>query len=138
MFSAYDAIDMNLNSWSLTVQGDVDLWFRASLDKEHCIKQVKHYYGSQSKNTHTCSKDTCTCKGQQCTSWHLRVYHEQLDPGDNVPSGCKLGDTVEIKAVGTTEIKVNELVIIAAIGSLLNSLTLIYYSKYVTEAYPTM
>ena len=121
-YGADKAIDMDLSTRSLAQPvGNVNAWFRASLDKEHCIKQVVHYFSSQDANTHTCSKDTCTCEGGLCHIWTLRVYHQTTVSGDYLPSGCKLGDTVEIKAVGKTEIKVNELVIIAAIGSLLNS-----------------
>ena len=113
-------------------------WFRASLDTEHCIKQVVHYYWSSQPNTHTCSKDTCTCEGGQCAEWPLTVYHEHSNPGvsgDNVPSGCKLGDTVEIKDNGFGYISVHELVIIAQSGNVLNSMILCCFSRYHSETY---
>ena len=141
-YEAKYAIDMDMTTRSIAKPvGNGNAWFRASLDKEHCIKRVVHYYPSI-KDTHTCSKDTCTCEGPRCDKYLLRVYHDQhSDPGDNVPSECKLGDTVEIKAVGLPILSVTEIVIttpVPPIGSLLNSLTLIYYSKYFPEAYPTV
>ena len=136
-YGADKAIDMDLSTRSLAQPvGNVNAWFRASLDKEHCIKQVVHYFSSQDANTHTCSKDTCTCEGGLCHIWTLRVYHQTTVFGDNPPSGCKLGDTVEI--TGDVYLLVYEIVITTPIGSLLNSLTLSNYSKYFPEPYPTM
>ena len=124
VFRADRAIDMNLSTRSYAEPvGNVNAWFRASLDKEHCIKQVVHYYGSSQKNTHTCSKDTCTCEGSWCTDWLLRVYHQTMTvSGDNAPSGCKLGDTVEITGPNLNkDVFIYEIVITTPIGSLLNS-----------------
>ena len=137
-YGADKAIDMDLSTRSHAEPvGGVNAWFRASLDKEHCIKQVVHYWSSRgSKNTHTCSKGTCTCEGGACTNLPLRVYHQTTVSGDYLPFGCKLGDTVEITGNGGVNLYIHEIVITTPIGSLLNSLS--NYSKYFSEAYPTM
>ena len=125
MYGADNAIDMDLSTYSYAkTAGNVNTWFRASLDKEHCIKQVVHYWTYRKlTNTHTCSKDTCTCEGEQCTNLPLRVYHQTTVSGDNAPSGCKLGDTVEITLTENVGVYlfIYEIVITTPIGSLLNS-----------------
>jgi len=143
MYGADNAIDMDLSTYSYAkTAGNVNTWFRASLDKEHCIKQVVHYWTYRKlTNTHTCSKDTCTCEGAQCTNLPLRVYHQTTVSGDNVLSGCKLGDTVEITDIENDEgVFIYEIVIFTTPkGSLLNSLTLSYAIPNIfPEAHPTM
>ena len=151
-YGADKAIDGDLNTYSYASAAGTGIsWFRASLDKEHCLKQVWHNYKPPiTKNTHTCSRDTCTCEGAKCATWPLRVYHQTTVSGDYVLSGCKLGDTVEITAIENDEsdspfsrgedVYIYEIVIFTytPIGSLLNSLTLSYYSKYSPESYPTI
>ena len=148
-YGADKAIDRDLSTLASAQKVDSNgvysnAWFRASLDTEHCIKQVVHYWTSHvfinsvHLNTHTCSKDTCTCEGGQCSEWPLTVYHEHSNPevsGDNVPSGCKLGDTVEINDNWLGYISVHELVIIAQSGNVLNSLILCCFSGYHPETY---
>ena len=141
-YGADKAIDGDLNTYSYAVPvGNGIAWFRASLDREHCIKRVVHYMSSSPTNTHTCSKDTCTCEGAQCAKWPLTVYHQTTVSGDNVLSGCKLGDTVEITDIENGEgVYIYEIVIFTTPkGSLLNSLTLSYAIPNIfPEAHPTM
>ena len=117
------AIDRDMSTLSISdARGDINAWFKASLDKEYCIEQIVRYWNSnlQHKDTHTCSADSCTCEGWRCHYYFpLTVYHEKTVLGENVPSGCKLGDTVRIERRDRGErALVYEIVITAKLGRL--------------------
>ena len=112
-YGAHRAIDKDLDTHSYT-QSQTDPWFKARLDMEYCITRVVQYVDRNYlyNNTYTCSQDTCSCEGLNCPHWSLSVYREDGTlPGPDVPSGCKLGDTVKIEG-GYDRLWVSELVII--------------------------
>ena len=112
-FGAYRAIDKDLETYSQT-QSQTNPWFKAVLDREYCITRVVQFIDRNYlyNNTYTCSQNTCSCVGLNCPHWSLSVYREDGSlPGPDVPSGCKLGDTVKIEG-GHDRLWVSELVII--------------------------
>ena len=97
-YGAHLAIDGDLDTSSRTATQS-DAWFKATLDREYCIRTVVlHYYSNSQKNNYTFSQDTYSCEGGACEWYSLSVYREDgTVPGPDVPSGCKLGDTVKIE-----------------------------------------
>ena len=121
-YGAHLAIDGDLDTYSHTAYQS-DPWFKATLDTEYCITTVVQYYNSNyqnNNNTYTCSQDTCSCEGGLCYLNSLSVYREDgTVPGPDVPSGCKLGDTIKIeRADENNHMAIRELVIIPTVGGL--------------------
>ena len=115
LHGAPNAIDGDLATYSYT-DSQSDPWFKATLDREYCIRTVVLYYYSNSQNDYTFSQDTNSCEGGACEWYSLSVYREDgTVPGPDVPSGCKLGDTVKIEKPEAYYLVVHELVIIPRI-----------------------
>ena len=118
-YGAHFAIDGDLDTQSYT-DHQSDPWFKATLDREYCIATVVQIYDNNNQYdnhiTYTCSQDRCSCEGRswQCEKYSLSVYREDgTVPGPDVPSGCKLGDTVKIERADRFNfLYVHELVII--------------------------
>ena len=114
---AHLAVDGDLDTQAWTLKGTyTNAWFIAKLSTEYCIEKVLHYWGPNlyQVDTQTCSKDGCTCAGSQCYRWYLTVYYEDgRTPSNDAPSGCKLGDTVKIQTISSSDyLDVDELAII--------------------------
>ena len=111
-YVARNAIDGDMHTQARTATQS-DAWFKATLDREYCITTVVQYWYFNN-NTYTCSQDTCSCEGGLCYLNSLSVYRKDgTVPGPDVPSGCKLGDTIKIEGkAGRRFVYVNELVII--------------------------
>lgn len=110
-YAVSNAIDRNTDTPAYS-QGS-DSWFKAKLDRQYCIEEVRHWYGSNLQ-THTCSRDACTCSGSStyCRLWPVSVYTEDGTAPDNAASDCKIGDTVKFDGSVAGGTRVSELVII--------------------------
>jgi len=108
-YVASKAIDRNTGTTAYSRVSDS--WFKAKLDRQYCIEEVRHWYGG-SLQTHTCSRDACTCSGSYCRNWPVSIYSEDGTAPDNAASDCMIGDTVKFdgSVIGFTS--VSELVII--------------------------
>ena len=112
-YVASNAIDRNTGTkaWS---QGS-DTWFKAKLDRQYCIEEVRHWYYSYLQ-THTCSRDACTCSSSHssayCSRWPVSIYTADGTAPDNAASDCKIGDTVKFDGSAYGHTYVYELVII--------------------------
>ena len=107
---ASKAIDRNT---STTASSRVsDNWFKATLDRQYCIEEVRHWF-SMHLQTHTCSRDACTCRGNSnlCSYWPVSIYTADGTAPDNAASDCKIGDTVKFDG-NKWDTLVSELVII--------------------------
>ena len=119
LYGAHHAVDGDLATQALTTKGAyVNAWFKARLGAGYCVQKVLHYWGPELSqvDTQTCSRSLCTCEGYQCSRWVLSVYYED----GRAPSysslsdtGCKVGDTVEIKTIDSADsLDIDELAII--------------------------
>ena len=109
---AHLAVDGDLDTQAWTLMDYTNAWFIAKLSTEYCIEKVLHYWlpDLYIVDTHTCSKDGCTCAGSLCYRWYLTVYYEDgRAPGNDAPSGCKLGDTVKIQTISSYTSSYNSL-----------------------------
>ena len=108
------AVDMDFDTQAHT-SNKPNSWLKADLDGEHCIKYVLQYTaGSALFNlaNHTCTENACSCNGNVCHQFYLTV--DGATTGDDVPSGCKLGNTVKINGIGSSHVWAHELVIVPA------------------------
>ena len=104
-----NAIDRNTDTRAYSDGSDT--WFKAKLDRQYCIEEVRHWYGT-TLQTHTCSRDACTCSGTYCSYWPVSIYSEDGTAPDNAASDCKIGDTVKFDGSVNGNTQVFELVII--------------------------
>ena len=116
LYGARHAVDGDLATQAWTT--NVNAWFKASLGAGYCVQKVLHYWGTELSqvDTQSCSRSSCTCEGYQCSRWVLRVYYEdgRAPSYSSLPdSGCKVGDTVEIKTIDSADsLDLDELAII--------------------------
>ena len=126
---AGNAIDMDMDTQAYALSGAyTNAWFKAKFDEEYCIERViLYWWPDYSKNLYTCSPDNCSCEGGQCSRWTLSVYRQYgTVPGPDLPSGCKVGDTVKIQTIRASDsLDVDDLVIISnlELGELRYSIT---------------
>ena len=125
-----NGIDKDLSTLALTSR-ESSPWFKAKLGKTYCVEEVHHYTGSNPYNHHTCSRDECTCVSgnwytRYPTQWPVSVYCEDDTVPDNVPSDCKLGDTVVITGSTRRYVYLYELVIIGREIELVSLGTVLY------------
>ena len=110
---ASNAIDRDIGTAAIS-RGS-DSWFKAKLDRQYCIEEVRHWFGS-SLQTHTCSRDACTCSGNisgyYCSWWPMSIYSDDGTAPDNAASDCMIGDTVKFDGSVNGYTYVSELVII--------------------------
>ena len=127
-YAVSNAIDRNTDTPAYS-QGS-DSWFKAKLDRQYCIEEVRHWYHSYLQ-THTCSRDRCTCSGRYCSHWPVSIYSEDGTAPDNAASDCMIGDTVKFDgSVAGGHTAVYELVIIGRGKSLYHWLIImvLFYS----------
>ena len=134
-YVATNAIDKDLSTHARTSREYNGPWFKAKLGRTYCVEEVHHYtepdYHTYPYNHHTCSRDVCTCiSGYHCTHyptwWPVTVYCEDDTVPDNVPSDCKLGDTVVIRGGTYNYVYLYELVIIGREIELISLGTVLY------------
>ena len=108
-YVASNAIDRNTGTQAYS--SGYDSWFKAKLDRQFCVEEVRHWFSS-TLQTHTCSRDACTCSGTYCLFWPMSIYSEDGTAPDNAASDCMIGDTVKFDGSVKGHIFVYELVII--------------------------
>ena len=121
---ASNAIDRNTDTQAYSPGSDS--WFKAKLDRQYCIEEVRHWFGT-SLQTHTCSRDACTCSGRYCSLWPVSVYTEDGTAPDTAASDCKIGDTVKFDGSVNRNTRVSALVIIGRGKSLFHWLIIMVF-----------
>ena len=134
-FAAAHAIDMDWETMSHTIFGsDGTTWFKAKLDKLHCIEQVIWYYEkSNPDHSWTCTSDYCsTCTGVACSFLTLTVSSEAGSTDGLTPRpACRYGDTVIIKRLDKSWLKIAELVIVGKKGKIAwHGKKICFYSRF--------
>ena len=120
------AIDRNTDTAAYS--NGYDTWFKAKLDRQYCVEEVRHWYGP-TLQTHTCSRDACTCSssGNNCFYWPVSVYTEDGTAPDNAASDCMIGDTVKFDGSVAKYTELSELVIIGRGRSLYHWLIIMIF-----------
>ena len=127
-YDAARAIDLDLNTFSLTQLGSVGkTWLKVKLAKLSCIRQVScHSSDSDTPYlTWTCTSSDCsTCEGNSygCSSFLLTASIEG-GSSEDLPliADCKHGDTVTLEKTGGDYFTVREIAITGKQGEIIDS-----------------